>query len=79
MWANSKEMRRICSPKTGSSPETKEVINALLDQFYGDFVSTVATARKKSEQDVRALGLDNGPFAGPGSAEGRPGGRGSAS
>jgi protease IV len=50
--------------KTGPSPETREVIDALLDQFYGDFVSTVATARKKSEQDVRAL-IDTGPFAGP--------------
>jgi protease-4 len=50
--------------KTGSSPETREVINGLLDQFYGDFVSTVASARKKSEQDVRSL-IDKGPFAGP--------------
>src|ERR1019366_1863494 len=50
--------------KTSSSPETREVINALLDQFYGDFVNTVAEGRKKTPEQVRAL-IDNGPFVGP--------------
>ena len=50
--------------KTSSSPETREVINGLLDQFYGDFVSTVAQSRKKTPDEVRAL-IDNGPFVGP--------------
>jgi len=49
--------------KTGPSPETREVINGLLDQFYGDFVAAVAQGRKKSAQDVRAL-IDTGPFVG---------------
>ena len=49
--------------KTGSSPETREVINGLLDQFYGDFVASVAEGRKKTLQEVRTL-IDNGPFAG---------------
>jgi len=49
--------------KTGSSPETREVINQLLDQFYGDFITTVAEGRKKTPDAVRAL-IDNGPFIG---------------
>jgi protease-4 len=49
--------------KTGSSPETREVINALLDQFYGDFVAAVAEGRKKTPEQVRAA-IDNGPFVG---------------
>ena len=49
--------------KTGSSPETREVINQLLDQFYGDFVNTIAEGRKKAPDAVRAL-IDNGPFIG---------------
>ena len=49
--------------KNESSPETREVINQLLDQFYGDFVNTVAAGRKKAPDAVRAL-IDNGPFVG---------------
>ena len=50
--------------KTGSSPETRDVINGLLDQFYGDFVDSVAQGRKKKPEEIRAL-IDNGPFVGP--------------
>ncbi len=50
--------------KTSSTPETREVINALLDQFYGDFVNTVAESRKRTPDEIRAL-IDNGPFVGP--------------
>src|SRR5579859_4713638 len=49
--------------KTSSSPETREVINLLLDQLYGDFVNTIAQGRKKEPAEVRAL-IDNGPFVG---------------
>jgi len=49
--------------KTSSSPETREVINLLLDQLYGDFVNTIAQGRKKQPAQVRAL-IDNGPFVG---------------
>jgi protease-4 len=55
--------------KTSSSPETREVINGLLDQFYGDFVNTVAEGRKKTPEQVRAL-IDNGPFVGPEALQG---------
>ena len=39
--------------KTESSAETREVINQLLDQFYGDLINTVAEGRKKSPDAVR--------------------------
>lgn len=49
--------------KTESSPETREVLNQVLDQFYGDWVGAVASGRKKQPAAVRAL-VDNGPFIG---------------
>jgi protease-4 len=39
------------------------VINQVLDQFFGDFLNTVAEGRKKSQDAVRQL-IDNGPFIG---------------
>jgi protease IV len=47
--------------QTSMSPETREVLNAILDQYYGDLISTVAEGRKKQPDAVRAL-LDDGPF-----------------
>ena len=49
--------------KNESSPETREVINQVLDQFYGDFVNTIAEGRKKAPDAIRAL-IDKGPFVG---------------
>ena len=49
--------------KTSSSPETREVINLLLDQLYGDFVNTIAQGRNQQPAEVRAL-IDTGPFVG---------------
>jgi protease-4 len=49
--------------KNESSPETREVINQVLDQFYGDFINTIADGRKKVPDVVRTL-IDNGPFVG---------------
>lgn len=49
--------------KNESSPETREVINQVLDQFYGDFINTIADGRKKAPDTIRAL-MDNGPFVG---------------
>jgi protease-4 len=43
------------------SEASKEVINAILDEFYARYVSTIAATRKKSEADVRAL-IDNAPL-----------------
>jgi protease IV len=47
--------------QTSMSPETREVLNAVLDQYYGNLISTVAEGRKKQPDAVRAL-LDDGPF-----------------
>jgi protease-4 len=47
--------------QTSMSPETREVLNAILDQYYGNLIATVAEGRKKQPDDVRAL-IDDGPF-----------------
>ncbi|HEX4227204.1 MAG TPA: signal peptide peptidase SppA [Bryobacteraceae bacterium] len=47
--------------RTDMSPETKEVLNQVLDQLYGDFCTTVGQGRGKSPDEVRAL-VDMGPF-----------------
>lgn len=47
--------------RTGMTPETREVLNQILDQLYGDFCSTVGAGRRKSAEDVKAL-IDAGPF-----------------
>lgn len=43
------------------SPETREVLNQVLDQLYGDFCKTVANGRHKTSEDVEAA-VNNGPF-----------------
>ena len=50
--------------RTGMTPETREVLNQVLDQVYGDFCTTVALGRHKSGDDIRAL-VDQGPFMAP--------------
>jgi protease-4 len=47
--------------QTSMSPETREVLNAILDQYYGNLITTVAQGRKKQPDAVRAL-IDDGPF-----------------
>ncbi len=47
--------------KTNMSPETREVLNQVLDQIYGDFCTRIAAARHKSADDIRTL-IDMGPF-----------------
>jgi protease IV len=47
--------------QTSMSPETKEVLNQVLDQYYGNLVDTIAQGRKKQPDAVRAL-IDQGPF-----------------
>ena len=39
----------------------REVINAVLDEYYGRLTQTIATERKKSVEDVKAM-IDNAPF-----------------
>jgi protease IV len=47
--------------KTGMSPETREVLNQVLDQLYNEFCSTVGQGRHKSADEMKAL-VDQGPF-----------------
>lgn len=39
----------------------EEVINAILDEYYGRFTSAIAESRKKSPEDVKAI-IDNAPY-----------------
>jgi len=39
----------------------REVVNSLLDEFFGRFINAIATSRKKSPEDVKAL-IDTAPF-----------------
>ena len=55
--------------RTSPSPETLEVTNQILDQYYGDLVSVIAEGRKKTPDAVRAL-IDDGPFVGKGALDG---------
>jgi protease-4 len=45
------------------TPETREVLNDVLDQFYGDLAATIAGARHKTPEEVRGI-VDKGPFSG---------------
>ncbi len=47
--------------RTGPTPETREVIDAILDQVFGHLVDSIAAARKLEPARVRAL-IDEGPF-----------------
>lgn len=47
--------------RTSMTPETREQLNAILDQYYGNLIATVAEGRKKQPDAVRAL-IDEGPF-----------------
>ncbi|MBV9960281.1 MAG: signal peptide peptidase SppA, partial [Acidobacteria bacterium] len=42
------------------SPEHKEVMNSILDDIYNRLVNNIATARKKTPDEVRAI-IDNAP------------------
>jgi protease-4 len=47
--------------RSDMSPETREVLNGVLDQLYGDFCFTVAQGRHKTPDQIRTL-VDSGPF-----------------
>jgi protease-4 len=49
--------------QTTATPETREVMNSVLDQLYGGLVDVVAKSRKKSPDEVRKI-IDDGPFIG---------------
>ena len=43
------------------SEASREVVNSILDEFFARYVNAIATTRKKSVEDVRAL-IDNAPL-----------------
>ncbi|MFN7919922.1 MAG: signal peptide peptidase SppA [Bryobacteraceae bacterium] len=47
--------------RTGPSPETREVMNSVLDTVFQNLLDVVGTSRKMKEEQVRAL-IDQGPF-----------------
>ncbi len=55
--------------KTSPSPETLEVENQILDQYYGDIVNVIAESRKKQPDAVKTL-IDDGPFVGKSALDG---------
>lgn len=50
--------------RTSMSPETREVMNSILDEVYGNLIQTVAASRKQTPEQVRAT-VDQGPFTSP--------------
>ena len=49
--------------RTSPSPETLEVNNQILDQYFNDSISVISEGRKLKPEDVRAA-IDQGPFVG---------------
>jgi protease-4 len=47
--------------KNEMSPETKEVLDDILNQYFGDLIDTMAAGRKKQPAEIKAL-IDQGPF-----------------
>jgi protease-4 len=47
--------------RTSMTPETREVLNSILDQVYGNLCTVVAEGRKKTPEQVSAL-INQGPF-----------------
>jgi len=47
--------------RSNMSPETREVTNSLVDNLYGNLVTRIAAARKKTPDEVRGM-IDMGPF-----------------
>jgi protease-4 len=50
--------------RSDMSPETREVMTSIVDDLYGNLVQGIATGRKKSPDEVRAI-IDQGPFTAP--------------
>jgi protease-4 len=54
--------------KTSPSPQTLEVTNGILDQYYGSLLNVIAEGRKMQPDAARAA-VDNGPFVGQGAID----------
>lgn len=47
--------------RASMSPETREVLNSILDELYGHLIQTIAEGRGRNPQEIRSI-LDDGPF-----------------
>ncbi len=47
--------------RTSMSPETKEVLNGIADNVYGDLISAVAKGRMRDAAELRTV-IDQGPY-----------------
>jgi protease-4 len=47
--------------RSDMSAETRDVMNLLVDDLYGNLVGKIAAARKKTPEEVRSI-IDQGPF-----------------
>jgi len=50
--------------RSDMSPETREVMTAVVDDLYANLVAGIAAGRRKSPDEVRAI-IDQGPFTAP--------------
>lgn len=50
--------------RTSASPESREVLNSMLDRIYASLIQAIADGRKLKPERVRAL-IDEGPFLRP--------------
>ncbi len=55
--------------RTSPTPETLEVENAILDQYFGDIIKVIADGRKKQPDAIKTL-IDDGPFVGKSALDG---------
>jgi len=47
--------------RSDMSPETREVITSIVDELYNNLVQHIASGRKKTAEEVKAI-IDSGPF-----------------
>ncbi len=47
--------------RSSMSPETREVLNSILDDLYGNLLTRISMSRRKTPEEVRSI-IDNGPF-----------------
>ena len=47
--------------RTSMTPETREVLNGFLDEWFSDLVTVIAKSRKRTPEEIAKL-IDQGPF-----------------
>ena len=47
--------------RTSMTPETREVLNSFLDEWFSDLVSTIAKGRRREPAEIAKM-MDDGPF-----------------